>query len=66
MFKFSDKSYLTRGERASFERLMKAEVISWFRLRPCEICGKDIPKMKRFCSWDCYQETQDDGEAEGD
>ena len=62
---FGDKPYLTRAERARFKRLRDAGMVSFFRLAACEQCRGEVPKMKRFCSWDCYQKAEaeaDDGD----
>lgn len=57
----ADIPYLTMGERSNFKKLVDSGDVSFFRLGSCEVCGADIPKIKRFCSWDCYREAQEDG-----
>ncbi len=62
---FSDKPYLTKPERAKFKTLREGGVVSFFRTKACEHCSSEIPKTKRFCSWECYQEVEAaDGEQE--
>lgn len=50
--------YLTAGEQGMFKKLVEAQAISSFRMSPCEVCEKDVPKGKRFCSKQCYEKWQ--------
>jgi len=63
-------SYMTKQERATFEQLLKAGAISFFRVDKCENCKMDVIKGKKYCSEECYkvvvcpEEGDDDGEEE--
>lgn len=57
-----NRCYLSASERSTLQRLIDAGQITFYRLIQCEQCAADIPKGKRFCSWKCYQEAEENGE----
>jgi hypothetical protein len=53
---------MTVGERSHFKEV--GDTLSFFRKAPCEKCGTDIPKNKRFCSKKCHDEVENGEEDE--
>jgi hypothetical protein len=45
--------YLTAVERADFLRRRKNGSMSWFRTKPCEHCGEETHRERRFCKKAC-------------
>ncbi len=67
MSEFGDKPYLTKQERAKFKKMRDGGVVSFFKCGACEECKAEIPaKIKRFCSWECYQKVEAENGQEQD
>jgi hypothetical protein len=65
--------YMTASEQAHFREMVKAGVVTMFRVSRCAICSNDIPRHKVYCSLECkekheqqkkQQEGQEDGQNE--
>lgn len=50
--------YMTMAERSHFKELVKAGVISSFRIKSCSRCPKEIPNSKTYCSTECKEAHQ--------
>ncbi len=50
----SDLIYMTKIERATFDKLLESRVVSIFRISVCKNCKRDILKGKEYCSIECY------------
>lgn len=64
-----DVEYMTRSENSHFKELVKAGVITHFRIGSCERCKADVPNSKKFCSRECFEfekEAADDTDGEMD
>jgi len=66
MIKFRpDLPYMTDAEARLFKRLADGGQLSVFKQGTCKRCSKPVPKIKSYCSKDCY-EGSDESEAEDD
>ncbi len=61
-YKFKDTDFMDKMEIRHFKNLEKAGLVSIFRLKKCDFCGKLTPNTKKYCSIDCKIEV--DGEEE--
>lgn len=59
-----DLPYSTEEEQTVFRELRRKGVLSFFRIALCEVCQKEIPKTKQFCSVVCWKEKHGGGENE--
>jgi hypothetical protein len=44
---------MNRRELIQFEAMRKSGALTFFDCGGCEVCGREIPNVKRFCSLVC-------------
>jgi hypothetical protein len=44
---------MNRRELIQFEAMRKSGTLTFFDCGGCEVCGREIPNVKRFCSLVC-------------
>lgn len=52
---------MSKSEKVRFEYLRKNGIISFFDCRGCEVCGEEIPLVKRYCSKACEEKAKKGG-----
>lgn len=61
-----DREYMTTAEHGVFKDLLKRGSVSFYRIGHCEECGTEIHKSKRYCSKDCSEGGNGNGESEAE
>jgi len=49
---------MSKSEQLHFEAMRKIGFLTFYDCRGCEVCGVEIPLVKRFCSLACESKAK--------
>lgn len=61
-----DRPGMTKSEQLRFQAMRKSGALTFFDCRGCEVCGTEIPLVKRYCSPACASKAAKEGSDASD